>query len=63
MQYLGAMAHDDIMQGRIFVEKAIARIKWYRTLNGEMFRLKLPIADGIVITCCALVNLLPPLVD
>lgn len=63
------MTHDDVMTTnrianvRIFVEKAIARIKWYRILKREMSLLELPIADDIVITCCALVNLLPPLVD
>ena len=46
---------------QIFVEKAIARVKWYRILKTELTLLELPLVDDIVITCCALVNLLPPL--
>ena len=46
---------------RIFVEKAIARMKWFRILSTELTLLELPIVDDIVMICCALVNLLPPL--
>ena len=46
---------------RIFVEKAIARVKWYRILSAEITMLELPLVDDILIVCCALVNLLPPL--
>eukprot|EP00794_Sanderia_malayensis_P017239 gene17236-18960_t len=48
---------------RIFVEKAIARIKWFAFLKHEMSLLELPLVDDIIITCCALSNLLPPLVE
>ena len=63
MTHDGVMTTNRIANVRIFVEKAIARIKWYRILKREMSLLELPIADDIVITCCTLVNLLPPLVD
>ena len=46
---------------RIFVEKAIARVKWFRILSTEITMLELPLVDDILIICCALVNLLPPL--
>eukprot|EP00795_Rhopilema_esculentum_P009833 gene9833-18408_t len=47
----------------IFVEKAIARVKWFHILKREMSLLEMPLVDDIVVTCCALVNLLPPLVE
>ena len=46
---------------RIYVEQAIGRIKWFRILSNEMPMLLLPNCDDIVITCCALCNLLDPL--
>jgi hypothetical protein len=47
---------------RIFVEKAIARVKWFRILSTELIMLELTLVDDILIICCALVNLrLPPL--
>lgn len=46
---------------RIFVEKAIARVKWFRILSTELTLLELPLVDDILITCSALVNLFPPL--
>ena len=46
---------------RIFVEKAIARIKWFRILKTQLPLLEMPLLDDIVICCCRLVNLLPPL--
>ena len=46
---------------RIFVEKAIARVKWFRILSTEITMLELPLVDDILIICYALVNLLPPL--
>ena len=47
----------------IYVEKAIARIKCFAFLRNEISLLELPLVDDIVITCCALTNLLPPLVE
>ena len=46
---------------RIFVEKAIARIKWFRILKTQLPLLEMPLLDDFVICCCSLVNLLPPL--
>ena len=46
---------------RIFVEKAIARVKWFRILSTGITMLELPLVDDVLITCCALVHLLPPL--
>ena len=46
---------------RLFVEKAIARIKWFRILKTQLPLLEMPLLDDIVICCCSLVNLLPPL--
>ena len=48
---------------RIFVEKAIARVKWFHILKREMSLLEMPIVDDILKICCALVNLLPPLTE
>ena len=44
-----------------FVEKAIARIKWFRILKTQLPLLEMPLLDDIVICCCSLVNLIPPL--
>ena len=41
---------------RIFVEKAIARVKWFRILSIEITMLELSSVDDIRIICCALVN-------
>ena len=46
---------------RIFVKKAIARIKWFRILKTKLPLLEMSLLDDIVICCCSLVNLLPPL--
>ena len=46
---------------RIFLENAIARIKWFRILSSQIPLLELPLVDDIIITCCALANLLEPL--
>ena len=46
---------------RIFVKKAIARIKWFRILKTQLPLLEMPLLDDIVICCCSLVNLIPPL--
>ena len=46
---------------RIYVEKAIARVKWYNILAKELEITCLPLCDDIVICCCALCNLLEPL--
>ncbi|CAB4042400.1 Hypothetical predicted protein, partial [Paramuricea clavata] len=46
---------------RIFVEKAIARVKWFRSLSTELTMLELPLVDDILIIYYALVNLLHPL--
>ena len=44
---------------RIFVQKPIAWIKWFRTLSTELSVLLL--VDDMVIVCSALLNILPPL--
>ena len=46
---------------RIYVEKAIARVKWYNILSNEMEINCLQLCDDIFVTCCALCNLLEPL--
>ena len=46
---------------RIFVEKATARLKWFRILKNEIPLLEIPLLNNIVIVCSALCNLLPPL--
>ena len=46
---------------RIYVEQAIGRMKWFRILSNEMPMLLLPNCDDIIVTCCALCNLLDPL--
>ena len=46
---------------RIYVEKAIARVKWYNILSNEMEINCLHLCDDIVVTCCSLCNLLEPL--
>ena len=43
---------------RIFVKKAIARIKWFRILKTKLPLLEMSLLDDIVICCCILVNLL-----
>lgn len=50
-----------IVNVRIYVEKAIARVKWYHILGTEMEIPCLALCDDIVVTCCALCNLLEPL--
>ena len=45
---------------RIFVEKEIACLKWFRILKNELPLLEMPLLDDIVIVCSALCNLLPP---
>ena len=45
----------------IYVEKAIARVKWYNILSNEMEINCLHLCDDIVVTCCFLCNLLEPL--
>ena len=60
------MASSDIRETskvanvRIFVEKAISRIKWFRILKTQLLLLEMPLLNDIVICCCSLVNLLPP---
>ena len=46
---------------RIYVEKAIARVKCYNILAKELEITCLSLCDDIVICCCALCNLLEPL--
>ena len=46
---------------RIFVGKAIARIKWFRILKTQLPLLEMPLLDDIMICFCSLFNLLPPL--
>lgn len=48
---------------RIYVEQAIGRLKNYKILKDELPITCLPLCDDIVITCCCLCNLMPPLVD
>ena len=44
----------------IFVEKVIARLKWFRILKYEITLLEMPLLDDIIV-CNALCNLLPRL--
>ena len=46
---------------RIFVEKAIACLKWFRILKNEIPLLEMLLLDDIVIVCSALCNLWPTL--
>ncbi|CAH3124479.1 unnamed protein product [Pocillopora meandrina] len=46
---------------RIYVERAIGRLKDFRILQGNFLVPMLPIADNIFSVCAALCNLLPPL--
>ena len=61
------MANDDVSEinrlanVRIYVEKAIARLEWFRILKNEIPLLGMPLLDDIVIVWSALCNLLPPL--
>ena len=48
---------------RIFLEKAIRRVKEYRILSQEMSMLLLPLADDIVTICSAFTNLKRPLLE
>ena len=61
------MTKDDVSQTNrvanvpIFVEKAIASLKWFRVLKNEIPLLEMPLLDDIVNVCSALCNLFPPL--
>ena len=61
------MTKDDVSKTNrvanvcIFVEKAIARLKWFRILINEIPLLEMLLLDDIVIVCSTLCNLLPPL--
>ena len=61
------MKKDDVSETnrvaniRIYVEKAIARLKWFRILKNKIPLLEMLLLDDIVIVCSALCNLLPPL--
>ena len=61
------MTKDDVSEinhvanVRIYVEKAIARLKWFRILKNEIPLLEMPLLDDIVIVWSALCNLLSPL--
>ena len=46
---------------RIYVEQAIGRLKTFRFLKNEIPISCLPVSDDIVVTCCAICNLLDPL--
>ena len=48
---------------RIHVERAIGRMKDFRILNGTFPINMLPLIDDVVVTCAALCNFLPPLVN
>ena len=54
---------SSIANVRIYVEQAIKRLKDFRILSNDYPMLQLPLIDDVLITCCALVNLLPPLAD
>ena len=41
----------------IFVEKAIARLKWFLILKNEIPLLEMPLLDDIMIACSALCEL------
>ena len=56
-------ATSNIANVRIYVEKAIKRLKDFRILSCDYPLLQLPLIDDVLITCCALVNLLPPLAE
>jgi len=49
---------------RIHVERAIKRVKEFNILNGPggVSLLLTPLLDKVMIVCCALCNLQPPLV-
>ena len=53
--------NSKVANGKIFVEKTFARIKWFRILKTQLPLLEMPLLDDIVICCCSLVNLLLPL--
>ena len=61
------MTKDDVSETnrvgnvRVFIEKAIVHLKWFRILENETPFLEMPLLDDIVIVCSALCNLLPPL--
>ena len=61
------MTKDDVSKANrlanvcIFVEKTIARLKWFRILKNEIPLLEMLLLDDIVIVCCTFCNLLPPL--
>ncbi len=63
------MRKDDVKQTskvanlRIFVEKAIRRMKEYAILKTELPLLLLPICDDIVTICAAMTNLKAPLLE
>ena len=63
------MSQDDVKKTckianvRIFVEKAIRRIKEYRLLKLELPILQLPLVDEIVTICAAFTNLKNPLLE
>lgn len=48
---------------RIYVEQAIGRLKNFKMLKDELPITCLPLCDDIVIVCCSLCNLMPPLVS
>ena len=48
---------------RIYVEQAIGRLKHFKILSHIMPISCLPLCDDILVTCCGLCNLLPPLCE
>ena len=48
---------------RIYVEQAIKRMKVFHIIQNEFPITLLPIVDDIVVSICALTNLLPPLCE
>ena len=48
---------------RIYVEKAIKRMKEFRIIKNELPVLLLPVIDDIVTVCASLVKVLDPVCD
>ena len=51
-----------VANDRILFERAINRLKWFRFIGSIVPLTLVPLFDDILIICCALCNLLPPLV-
>ena len=51
-----------VANDRILFERAINRLKWFRFIGSIVPLTLVLLFDDILIICCALCNLLPPLV-